>query len=62
MAPGSPLHQNSAVVARAGYRGMMKGKRVVFPGLRHSLMAWITRLSPRRLNTVMVRRMQERRK
>jgi hypothetical protein len=59
---GSALHETSAAVARAGYRGMMKGRRVVYPGLRHTLMAWITRLSPRRINTVMVRRMQERRK
>ena len=62
MASGSPLHQTSAAVARAGYCGMMTGRRVVYPGLRHRLMAWITRLSPRRLNTVMVRMMQERRK
>jgi short-subunit dehydrogenase len=62
MGSRSPLHETSAAVARAGYCGMMKGKRVVYPGVRHFLMAWITRLSPRRINTVMVRRMQERRK
>ena len=62
IASGSPLHQSSAAVARAGYLGMMKGRRVVYPGLRHTLMAWITRLSPRRINTVMVRMMQEKRR
>ena len=49
----------SAEVARAGYDGMMQGKRIVIPGVRNKLLAQSIRVSPRRLVTAIVRKMQE---
>lgn len=49
------------VVARIGYRGLMRGKRVVIPGLRNKLLVQSSRLVPRRVVTAVVRRLQERR-
>lgn len=48
-----------ADVARAGYEGMKHGRRVVIPGMRNKLMAQSVRVSPRRLVTMIVRKMQE---
>ncbi|NDF15944.1 SDR family oxidoreductase [bacterium] len=36
-------------VAKIGFESMMKGRRVVIPGLLHCFMAWSTRFLPRRL-------------
>ena len=36
-------------VARAGYRGLMKGKTVIIPGIRNKLMAAVVRVVPRTL-------------
>lgn len=36
-------------VAMAGYKGMMKGKAIVLPGLRQKLMTLLIRLTPRSL-------------
>ena len=52
MRPMSP-----AKVARAGYRAMKAGRRVVIPGLRNKLLAQSVRVSPRRLVTKIVRAM-----
>jgi short-subunit dehydrogenase len=52
---------DAATVARAGYAAMMAGQRVVIPGLGNRLLAQSYRVSPRRLLTHVVRRMQERR-
>ena len=51
----------SADVARAGYEGMMRGKRVVIPGFLNKLLALSVRLAPRRLPPYIVRQRQERR-
>jgi len=34
-------------VARAGYHGLMRGRRVVVPGLQNKLVPWLPRLLPR---------------
>jgi short-subunit dehydrogenase len=46
-------------VARIGYRGMKRGKRIVVPGFLNKLAAQAYRLAPRGLLTAMVRRIQE---
>lgn len=43
-------------VARAGYEGMKSGKRIVIPGIRNKVMAQSIRISPRRLVTAIVRK------
>lgn len=50
---------DAVTVARAGYAGLMKGKRVVVPGLVNRVLAQSVRFAPRRLLTAIVRRMQE---
>jgi short-subunit dehydrogenase len=47
-------------VALAGYRGLMAGKTLVIPGFTNKLIPLIVRVSPRRVVTRVVRRMQER--
>ncbi len=51
---------SSADVARAGYEGMKRGRRIVIPGIRNKLLVQSLRISPRRLVTALVRKMQER--
>jgi short-subunit dehydrogenase len=40
---------DAASVARAGYRGMMRGRDMVIPGLSNKLLELVLRLSPRRV-------------
>jgi uncharacterized protein len=47
-------------VALGGYRGLMAGKTIVIPGLGNKLIPLVVRLSPRKMVTRVVRRMQER--
>ena len=47
-------------VAEAGYRGLLAGRRVVIPGWTNRLLAQAYRVSPRRMTTAVVRKMQER--
>jgi short-subunit dehydrogenase len=57
-----PLVVDAAAVARAGWRGAMRGKRVVVPGFANRVLAVGARLSPRKLSTKIARRLQESRK
>lgn len=50
---------SSADVARAGYEGMRSGKRIVIPGMRNRLLAQSIRVTPRRLVTKIVRKLQD---
>jgi len=50
---------DSRAVAEAGYEAMKRGRRVVIPGLKNKLLAQSVRVSPRRLVTTIVRKMQE---
>jgi uncharacterized protein len=52
---------DAATVARAGYEGAMKGKRVVVPGLLNRGLGLAARVGPRRLSTRVARRLQEKR-
>ena len=55
----SPLVMKPADVARIGYEGMMRGKRLVIPGLGNLALVEAVRFSPRRLVTAIARRIQE---
>jgi short-subunit dehydrogenase len=46
-------------VAQAGFEGLMAGRTVVIPGFKNQLLAFSTRLAPRKLVTNIVRYMQE---
>jgi short-subunit dehydrogenase len=52
---------SSEDVARAGYRGMMSGKRIVIPGATNKMLVQSLRVSPRRTVTALVRKFQENR-
>src|SRR2546427_10919584 len=55
-----PFVMNGASVARAGYDGLLKGKRMVIPGLVNKLTPVTARLSPRSMVTRVVRLLNER--
>lgn len=46
-------------VARDGYRAMIKGERVIVPGVWHRFLAFSSRFAPRTLILRVVRRLQE---
>ena len=50
---------DAKTVARAGYRGLLKGKTLVIPGLRNWLVAESVRVSPRKLATAISRWVSE---
>jgi hypothetical protein len=50
---------DAASVADAGYRGLMKGRGVVVPGLANKLLALSVRVSPRWAVTAIVRWLNE---
>jgi short-subunit dehydrogenase len=49
-------------VARAGWDGMHRGKRIVIPGLTNRILVQSERIAPRRLVTAIARRLQESRR
>ena len=55
----SRLVMNAPEVARAGYEGMLRGKRIVIPGAGNFFLVEALRVSPRRLVTAIARRIQE---
>jgi short-subunit dehydrogenase len=55
----SPLVMHAPAVARAGYDGMMRGKRVVVPGAANRALVQALRVTPRRLATAIARRIQD---
>lgn len=56
-----PLVLDASRVARAGWEGAKRGKRVVVPGLVNRVLVQGTRLVPRRLATKLARKIQEER-
>jgi uncharacterized protein len=54
------LKQDAVQVARVGVEGMIKGKRVVFPGLPHRLVAQAGRIAPRTALLPVVNRVGQR--
>ncbi|MGN6552777.1 MAG: SDR family NAD(P)-dependent oxidoreductase [Verrucomicrobiota bacterium] len=52
----APLTMDARTVAEAGYRGLMKGRRVVVPGWANTIAAFFTKRLPVRLTTAIIRR------
>lgn len=46
-------------VARIGYKGLMRGKRLIIPGVRNKMFVQAVRFMPRKLITAIVRRVQD---
>lgn len=59
---GGPLTVSAARVAEAGYRGLMRGRRTVVPGLANKLVTVIVPLVPRRLLLRVIGSRQRRRR
>lgn len=58
---GGPWAMTSArAVALAGYRGLMKGKRVVIPGLLNRIGAFLAKRAPARITSAVVRKIHQR--
>ena len=53
---------SAAAVAKAGYQGLQKGKRVIVPGFLNKMTPLGMRFFPRNLVTSIVRRLQDSRK
>jgi short-subunit dehydrogenase len=51
------IAMSSMDVARAGYQGMMRGKRIVIPGLQNKIMVQMVRLGPRKMIADAVKKM-----
>jgi uncharacterized protein len=49
-------------VARIGFRGLMRRKRLIIPGMRNKLLVQAQRFLPRRLITAFIRKVQETRR
>lgn len=60
MKRGWPMME-ARVVAEIGYRGLMKGKRVVIPGAANRAASFLAKRAPVRLTTAIVRRLHSRR-
>jgi uncharacterized protein len=58
----SPLLVDVREVARIGYEGMKQGKRVVIPGWKNRVGVAMLRLSPRKMVTKVVKKIQEHKK
>jgi short-subunit dehydrogenase len=50
---------DAVAVARLSYDGMLRGRRLVIPGLWNKLLAWSVRFTPRRVVTTIARKLQE---
>ena len=57
----NPFVRDARSVARAGYEGMLSGKRIVIPGVANRLLAQSVRFAPRRFVTAIARSLQEQR-
>ncbi len=55
----SPLIVDVRDVARLGYEGLKRGKRIVIPGWKNRIGVELLRLSPRKTVTKVVRKLQE---
>jgi hypothetical protein len=51
------IMMDAGVVAQAGYRGLMRGKRVVIPGVMNKLSAALASVVPTRMTTKIVRKL-----
>ena len=58
----TPLDVPAARVAEEGYRGLMRGKRLVIPGAGNKIMAFLTRIVPRRILLSVLDERQKRRR
>jgi short-subunit dehydrogenase len=55
---GPLMGKNAGAVARAGWEGLKKGKRVVVPGFANQLLVQAERVTPRRVVTAIIQRLQ----
>ncbi len=52
---------SAAQVARIGYKGLVRGKRVIVPGFQNKMLTYVIKFMPRKMITGLVMKMQEQR-
>lgn len=55
----NPLVMSAEEVAKIGYDGLKEGKTVIIPGKMNKLLAFGTRLTPRKITAILARKIQE---
>jgi uncharacterized protein len=55
----SNVTMDAAPVARIGYKGLMRGKRLIIPGVKNKVFVQAQRFLPRKMITAIVRRVQD---
>jgi short-subunit dehydrogenase len=55
----TPMVMDARTVAELGYRGLMKGKRIVIPGWINCALAMLAKQMPRRLTNAVVRKVNQ---
>ena len=50
---------NASKVAEYGYQAMMRGKALAIPGIINKILSFLPRILPRKIATVIVRKIQE---
>jgi uncharacterized protein len=58
----APFTMDARTVAEAGYRGMLRGKRVVIPGLTNQIASALAKRLPVRWTTAVVRRVHQKKR
>ena len=65
MSASTLINSNMAMdvvpVARIGYKGLMRGKRLIIPGMKNKVFVQAVRFMPRKLITAIIRRVQDKR-
>jgi short-subunit dehydrogenase len=58
----SNMRMEAEPVARIGYKGLMRGKRLIIPGMKNKMFVQAVRFLPRQMITAIIRRVQDKRR
>jgi uncharacterized protein len=58
----SNMRMQAEPVARIGYKGLMRGKRLIIPGMKNKMFVQAVRFLPRQMLTAIIRRVQDKRR
>lgn len=58
----SNMRMEAGPVARIGYKGLMRGKRLIIPGMKNKMFVQAVRFLPRQMITAIIRRVQDKRR
>lgn len=58
----SNMRMKAEPVARIGYKGLMRGKRLIIPGVKNKMFVQAVRFLPRQMITAIIRKVQDKRR